>query len=419
MVLLYRDIFVMICFGLLGWGLIRPERIYQYPFFMGFIFVSFILPQVFGLINYPDPLTQQALERALLVSCLCAAACWLGYQVPSDRRIVKKLNVKVDERRLLRAALVVLGIAYFFHILLRGVDTESIESIAGAWTGKVTIYAFFRNLVYIPLSVYLWHALRKPSITNIFYTVLAAGIPIQTILIGRRQPVMIFLITIGFISWIVYRLVPPRWLVIIFLVSSIFIIPVMGQLRGEFWELLFTNQWDILLSEAQQGFVRLQEGKTLELKNAALFMDAVSQRGLYGLGAGWWDNIIHQYFPAQIFGRGLKFALQFNLSQDYNLYELYQYRIPTGTTVTGIGDSFREFGYLGCLIFAIIGYMFKCLWISSMYDRSIFSVLLYVSFITPAMVGVTHGIGRFWQEIIIKFIVILGIILYAKRPEYK
>ena len=46
----YLYLFIATCAGLLLWGLFRIERVYQYPFFMGSIFISFITPQAFVLL---------------------------------------------------------------------------------------------------------------------------------------------------------------------------------------------------------------------------------------------------------------------------------------------------------------------------------------------------------------------------------
>ena len=100
MVDIYLWLFIAICVGLLGWGLARPERVYQYPFFMGGIFVSFILPQAIALINNPGPVTQEALERVLLMACLCAAMCWIGYQLPTRSSLLKKFDISVDRKKI-------------------------------------------------------------------------------------------------------------------------------------------------------------------------------------------------------------------------------------------------------------------------------------------------------------------------------
>ena len=116
---IYRNLLVIVCLGLLGWGLIRIERIYQYPFFMGAIFISFLVPQAFALVENPGVLDQQSLERVLLMSSLCAIACWVGYQGKPNSRWLAKLNVDIDTHKLFRAAIFLMVIAYFFDFLLK------------------------------------------------------------------------------------------------------------------------------------------------------------------------------------------------------------------------------------------------------------------------------------------------------------
>jgi hypothetical protein len=41
----YLFIFISICIVIICWSIIRLERIYQFPFFMVSVFLSFILPQ--------------------------------------------------------------------------------------------------------------------------------------------------------------------------------------------------------------------------------------------------------------------------------------------------------------------------------------------------------------------------------------
>jgi len=93
---IYRNLLVIICLGLLGWGFIRIERIYQYPFFMGAIFLSFLVPQAFALVENPGQLDQESLERVLLMSSLCAAACWVGYQGKPNFIWLTKLQIDID-----------------------------------------------------------------------------------------------------------------------------------------------------------------------------------------------------------------------------------------------------------------------------------------------------------------------------------
>jgi hypothetical protein len=410
---LYRNILVVICASLLGWGIIRIERIYQYPFFMGSMFISFILPQAFALINNPGPVNQEAMERVLLMSCLCSAACWIGYKIKPHKIWLTKLNIEIDERKLFRAGVALACQGYLFNFLLANTTIQRAK-INGSWTGPATIYLFLSQVIYIAFTIFLLQSLKRPKFINIFFAMICVWPLIAPILIGRRQPTMTFIIIVGCSLWLVRRYVPPRWLVSSAIVTLAFVIPLFALIRGGFWNLIFTGNWQEILLTAQKAFDLQQKGDILELRNAALLMDATEKTNMYGLGTVFWDSIIFQYIPGQIVGYDLKESLQFHLLDFNLLQDLYGYKIPIGTTTTGVGDSFMEFGYFGCLTFGLISYIFKHLWISSVYQNSHLSRILYMGLVSPAMVGLTHGIGRFLQEAIFQVFFISLVAYYSK-----
>lgn len=419
MVELFRNLLVIICLGLLVWGVIRTERVYQYPFFLGSMFVSFLLPQAFALINNPGVVSSEALERVLLYSCLCAAACWVGYRMKPNRNWLAKLNVVVNERKLIMGGFFLLAQGYFFNFLL---SRTTIQIAANSnWTGPATIYVFFAQVINIAFAIFILQAVKRPSLTNITLAIIAGWPLLQGVLIGRRQPTMTFAIIIGLSFWLIRRYVPPRWSVITAIVAMVFLIPLFGAIRSGFWNLLFSGNWQEVIKIAQEAFDQLLTGELLELRNAALLMDVAERSSLYGFGTGFWDSIVFQYVPGQIVGFDLKKSLQFNLFDTYieSLKSLYGYSIPSGYTITGVGDSFMEFSYFGCMTFGLIAYLFKHLWISAVYYESTFSSLVYMGLVSPAMVGLTHGIGRFIQEAIFQMIFVGLVINYAKVNQQK
>lgn len=412
----YLYLFIIICFGLLGWGMIRLERMYQYPFFMGATFVAFIVPQAFALSNNPGEVSDRALARVLLMACLCAAMCWIGYQFSPDSRLLAKLNVDIDERKLFKAGVALMIFGYICNFLISGTQIE--KAANSNWTGAATIYLFFSKVIYIAFAIFIFQALKKPKTQTIIYVAISAYPILQSILTaGRRQPTITFLLIIGVSLWFVKRFTIPRFVILALAFLGMYLLPALGYLRGDFWGHIATNQWDIVISTSQETMDKLMQGEILELKNAALSMDASVNTGRYGYGTGYWDNVVFQYFPGQIFGHGLKNALQFNWGTKHYLKYLYNYNIHPGTTFTGIGDTFVEFDYFGCLFFALMAYLFKNLWISSNYQKSNFSRLLYISLLSPAMVGVTHGTGRFLQEAIFQFIFV-SLVIYYSRVKY-
>ncbi|QIR37997.1 hypothetical protein HCG51_15665 [Tolypothrix sp. PCC 7910] len=418
MVEVYLYLFIGICIALIAWGLIRLERVYQYPFFMAAIFISFILPQAIALVNdsFSSVVSQAALERVLLYSCMCAAMCWLGYQSKPNSKWLAKLDMPIDEGKLFKAGIILLAVGHLCYFLLSKINIQT--GANGNWTGPATILSFFGSVIYLALPLFLLNALKRPNFINITLAIIAAYPILEAIILaGRRQPTMAFLITIGLSFFLVKNYIPPRWLFIVGIVSAVFIIPVLGQIRGDFWTLLFGGDWQALISISQQNLESITQGKVLELRNAALMMDASENFNKYGYGTGFWDGIVFQFVPGQIVGFDVKESLQFKLGTFEDLKDIYSYNIHNGTTTTGIGDSFVEFSYFGCLIFASIGYLFKTFWISIIYRGSLISTLLYIGLIDSAMIGITHGIARFLQEFIFKSGV-LFLLAYFSRQKF-
>jgi len=413
---LYLSLFIFICFSIVGWSIIRLERVYQFPFFMAAIFISFILPQAKSLVDSRSLfISDSALERVLFYSSLCIAMCWIGYQFKPNSQWLNKLNAPIDKKKLFKAGIVLMVFGRLCYFLLSIIEIQ--KTAAGTWTGPATILIFFGNVLYIAVPIFLLDALKKPNYQNITFFLISVWPFLESILDGRRQPTMAILITIGLCFFIVKNYVPPRILMIILVVTAAYIIPTLGLLREKFWELVFVGDWQGILDASKDGLNKVSEGTVLELRNATLMMDSAVQLNLYGYGGGFWDSFIFNYVPGQIVGFDLKKSFQLNITS-YDLNEMYGYTIPLGSTPTGIGDSFINFGYFGCLIFALMAILFKNLWTSLTVSNSIVSTLLYISLITPAMIGVTHGIGAFINQ----FIFNAGIsffVFYYSRSEIK
>jgi hypothetical protein len=413
----YRNLLVIICLGLLVWGVIRIERIYQYPFFMGCMFLSFILPQAFALIANPGSVSPEALDNVLLVSSICAAACWVGYQIKPNTKWLKTLDIATDDRKLFIAGITLMAQAWFFNFVLSRTTVQIAANYN--WTGPGTIYLFFIQAGNIAFGIFLLQALKRPQFLNIICTLISGWPLFSTVLAGRRQPTMTFAIIIGISLFLVHRSVPPRWLIVTGMLMVVFLIPLFGELRGGVWNLVFSGNWQEILSVTQRAFNSQQKGDILELRNAALVIDVANRTGLYGFGTGWWDSIVFQFVPGQIVGFDFKKSLQFNLWDTTYieiLKNLYGYTRPNGSTIPGVGDCYMEFSYLGCVVFGVIAYMFKHIWISAVYQKSTFSRIFYMGMISPGMVGLTHGIGRFFQEAIFQLIFV-GLAFYYARAK--
>ncbi|MBA3834195.1 MAG: hypothetical protein H0X34_20345, partial [Chthoniobacterales bacterium] len=155
----------------------------------------------------------------------------------------------------------------------------------------------------------------------------------------------------------------------------------------------------------------------MELKNATTLIAATQATGGYEFGGGYWNTVVFRFVPAQFVGESLKASLMIGGSRrdmgDF-IEDVLGARPPAGSTVTGIGDSFNQFGYLGCLVFAAIAYLFKSLWTAANHVNGTVAQILYIEVTTSAMRTVTHETIDFLPGFLYGLIFIGLIGLYAR-----
>ncbi len=414
----YLWAFIAICLGLLAWGLIRPARVYEYPFFMSGIFVAFIAPQAFSLIKKSGNLPPEAIERTLLMSCLCAAMCWIGYQFKPNEKFIKRMDFSVNRTKLLHGGVAFVIIGYIFTYLGLSL-TDITVAEGGGWTGIATIYAFFSSLAYLGFTMVFMHTLRNPSVINLVLTLFASVIPMFSIIFGgRREPTATFVVAAGLTLFFYKGYVPPRWLVTSVLVFTLIVIPLTGAYR----EIAGSGQWGQLqeLNPIENLQTYVAEEENTELKNGAYLMEGTVDLDAYQYGTGLWDAVVFNFVPAQFLGKDFKDALMFRPFQDFvnKIPTLFAYDPIPGSTSTGIADAFLEFGYFGCLFFLFLGHFFKSLWASASSGSSIVSQILYAGLFAPALLTVTHGIFTFLPHLIFYFIFFGSVVWYARESPH-
>jgi hypothetical protein len=91
------------------------------------------------------------------------------------------------------------------------------------------------------------------------------------------------------------------------------------------------------------------------------------------------------------------------------------YRVPPGSTVTGLGDSFNQFDYFGSLFFAAMAYLFKNLWTATKQPNGTVAQILYIQTTTSAMRALTHQTVDFLPGFIYSALFISLIAWYARE----
>jgi hypothetical protein len=397
--------------------LAKPQRVYEYPYFISAVFAIFIVPQAVSLVRFPGAAPENAVQNVLLVSCLCLAACLVGYRCrPNPARADNNpLSSSPNETRLFQAGLVFVACGFGFSYLLGHMDVQTSE--LGGWTGPATIYGFFQQLCYPGFAICLMAALRRATVVRVAATLLATVVPLQSIAFGRREPAALFALTIGLTLYFQLRTRPPRWLVAVAIVGAMFAIPATATYRRLQLEQDWGGVRQINLLENFRDFVN--EESVLELRNAAMLIEGTLRSDEYQCGAGYWNHLVFRYVPAQLVGRHFKESLMLKFSDDAVERELagMDYLNPVGSTVTGMGDSFQQFGYGGCLVFAGMAAFFGKLWGAAARPNAFFAQLLYMQSCTCAMRAVTHWTLDFLPGLLYNAMFLGAAVLYSRSAD--
>ena len=401
------------CLTLLVIATLRPRRFYEYPYFMAVTFTVFILPQAYAA--YTNEWGGVFLDKTLFVSFLCLAACWFGYLARPHPALLNKLNVTINTGRFLHGGIMLVVVGYYFTYKF-GTLTE--DELSTMLTGIGTIYLFFGGLVYPGFAICFYCALKDRNLVAWIATALAAWIPFQAaIFYGRREPTVLFLLSLALSLYFLRGRQTPRLLILGAILVAMFAIPATEEYRKVATE-------DPIEAFAQINFAEqfneyFDQDAPSEFKNATMLIAVTTANGDYEFGMGYWNRVVFRFVPAQFLGEAFKNSLMFGGKQrDFGEFveQATGFRLPVGTTPTGIGDSFNQFGFFGCLVFAGIAYLFKNLWMAANQPNGTVAQILYIQVSTTGMRALTHQTIDFLPGFIYSAIFI-GLVAWYSRER--
>jgi hypothetical protein len=302
--LLFLLLLVALTGALMTFVLWRPERLYEYPFFMGAVFLSFIVPQAYSLVRFPGGATDESVAATLLMSCLSLAMCCAGYLINGRHGVPQNHIIPVNRERLAFGGLLFTGIGWVFTWMILQMSEE--ETGGSMWTGRVTIYAFFAQLIYPAFSILLRTAIETRS--PVWWAgCVCAALPAlyATIFGGRREPTVLFLLTIALTLFFYRRVRLQRWMVSVAIVLAAVAIPATGIYRT----IAAEREWNLLKQFSPSDNFKdwlSEEQRVLELRNAAVIIDSIADSRDYHFGVGYWDELVWRFVPAQWFGNEFK-----------------------------------------------------------------------------------------------------------------
>jgi hypothetical protein len=381
MIWFVTGLFVLIVFGLLAEGFLRPERIYHFPFLAGVMTFAFVLPQMpaAALDQY---LPDGAYTKTAFMGILCLLALRLGW---SERaQPLAMFRISFSERRLIVVAALFSALGAVFYVRLSHLPGDL--SIGVQMSGLPVIWLFFARCLTYGLAIALLCYARKPSPILLAIIVFDLAFYFERIVITGKRAEATELIMIAVLPfWFFRRWIAPRTAVFAVLLLGTVSMVSMGDYRQITRASSGLPTWEELTQIDFAGnFTETLETGGSEVRNAVLRIATTDRNMEFDYGAFHWNRLVFNFVPAQILGAAFKQSLMFTLptpGRDYNP--------ATGSTETGLADAYQSFWYFGALKFLVLSFVMARIWRSAIEGQAC-AQLVYALSIVPAMHAVSH-----------------------------
>ena len=374
----------------------RPGGCLRYSFLCGTLYLAWIVPQLIALDTESTP--EDGLFWLVVMVALCLGASLFGWRIGTRRqRRAMPVNFQgqADLQTLFWPVAALTAFVFMLHVLIRLQPLEALQQTK--WSGPLTIIAFFLSLSVIGLYLSLLIALRERS-TRAFIlagaNVLLSGMVAFIAL--RRGELVDFGVATAAALWFGVRKRIPLSLVATAIIGMVMVAYAITPLRIAAKEAARTESGAGLLSPEVwrqvdfAGAVQKSSQQAIDLSNAVHIIDSTNRWNEFTLGQRSWDRFVFQWVPAQILGADFKNGLMFEQGTNYEQIQLdYAFTYIGGTTSTGFGFAYQEFGPFGFIYFLSIGILMGRLW-SRAETGDVWAQALYVSFAGGALLSVTH-----------------------------
>lgn len=401
---MYVSIVGVIAIGLVAWGALEKGRVYEFPFLIGVMVLTYLVPRLYAASQAADTMPTGAYERVAIMSILCISAVYVGYKLPSQP--TSYLQWTYDKKRLFWAALLLTGIGVVAHVVLSQLPPSVWE---GQPSGIVVAVLFFTRITYYGLAISVFAYLKTREKRFLFLTLVCLYFILPALTVGlRRVQIAKTAFVIGLALWFCWEKIPSRAFAIPVLLLAFFVgTSAIGPLRS-----VSTDEDGITLREVKSIKWEASIEKKLfsdrnSVKVAAHQMAAVEKYDRYDFGIFHWNRMVHKYVPNQVFGDSFVNAVFLKVNDentvvqatDFNeqTYHQYGYRKPLGTTTTGMRDSYGSFAYFGFIKFMFVAAIMKVLYVSAR-RGSLTHQILYALLLAYALHIMSHNTNWFFAE---------------------
>lgn len=368
----------------------RDYGVYQFPFLIACVSLTFVAPQVINLLEYHY--VNNSLTIIMFLMCVCNLALFWGFEF--GKRYGAQKNYEIEFK----------GGKYYTFILwiffLVGVAASLMNRGAyqgGFVSGTFVIISFFAGFINYALLLILI-GLKKDLISGKKYWFLIAIIIAVTIdkivQSGRRAETINLVLTLSYFVMDrderIYRYLKP--IIPLFFFFGMIIGSQIGKYRENSYagKMTFSENIKSLNFSFDLKRTKMVKG---EIYNAFEGINNITLFSAYDYGAFNWNGIVHTYVPTALTGRTFKENLMVNGKGD----ALKKYLTRSGSTMTGYYDAFASFGVFGFIKFLVIGFFMGVF--GNRRNHSQFSLFLYFPLLTPGLHLLTHSSNYFFCEL--------------------
>jgi hypothetical protein len=218
--------------------------------------------------------------------------------------------------------------------------------------------------------------------------------------------------------WFNRRWSPPRWTMLSILALGTLVINSIGDYRSTMLE---ENQvaWsgaglkEIFEIDYLGNLGDLIAGRSAssDLLNAVMNIEAVDRAWNFDYGLVHWNGFVNSFVPGQWVGSEVKRSLMIDFGDLAKAQ--FGHVAYTGSTATGLSDSFQSFWYFGAFKFWLIG-LIMSRWYLAAVRGSFVAQIVLMFVISPSFLAITHNTLGFFPQFVYLAVFSVPVLLFAR-----
>jgi hypothetical protein len=283
------------------------------------------------------------------------------------------------------------------------------------WRGEPVIYAFFADYLVPGGLLVALAALRLRSSWRLVFALPALALQMATVLlVARRTPLAVLLVTVGCLLYWTRGWLPSRLPVLCIgglTAAMMFALPLFRVPGGIFSGLPIRETAFGAVGEA------LRKGGT-EFQDGCFLLQVTEEEKAFQYGLGFYNSWVRYFVPRRIVGDEGKERLLLDLPDAGHVgpkasavANRYEWQIDPTTVPTGPASVFQQFWYLGWICYWLLARWLKKHWLAAS-TGNIWSQTVYAVSAPYALTSIVNDIYSFYLPLF-KVVLPLGLLIMS------